>query len=130
MKPTMMTYIHQQPEVLSHLLACYPQGLPVLGKAKTVLILATGSSINAALSAKYYVEQLTGVRISVAGAVPFSALRAVGSGDRSGDRDFTKRREHFDAGSDRRAEKTARRGNLGHHPAKSPVRWRRRWITP
>lgn len=65
MKPTMMTYIHQQPEVLSHLLACYPQGLPVLGKAKTVLILATGSSINAALSAKYYVEQLTGVRISV-----------------------------------------------------------------
>ncbi|BAN99280.1 hypothetical protein E05_45140 [Plautia stali symbiont] len=72
MKPTMMTYIHQQPEVLSHLLARYLQGLPVLGNAKTVLILATGSSINAALSAKYYVEQLTGVRISVQSRSIFS----------------------------------------------------------
>lgn len=65
MKPTMMTYIHQQPEVLSNLLANYPEGLPALGAAKSVLVLATGSSINAALSAKYYVERLTGVRISV-----------------------------------------------------------------
>lgn len=65
MKPTMMTYIHQQSEVLGNLLARYPHGLPALGEAKSVLVLATGSSINAALSAKYYVERLTGVRITV-----------------------------------------------------------------
>ncbi|WP_455846084.1 SIS domain-containing protein [Pantoea agglomerans] len=65
MKPTMMTYIHQQHEVLCNLLARYPQDLPTFGTAKSVLVLATGSSINAALSAKYYLERLTGVRISV-----------------------------------------------------------------
>ena len=65
MKPTMMTYIHEEQATLSAMLSRYPSDLPVLGGQKEWLVLATGSSINAIKSAKYYVEKLADVRIAV-----------------------------------------------------------------
>jgi len=64
-KPTMMTYIHQQHEVLLNILNGYPKTIPVIQDKKEWLILATGSSINAAKSAKYYIEKLTRARITI-----------------------------------------------------------------
>ncbi|WP_395489968.1 SIS domain-containing protein [Cedecea davisae] len=65
MKPTMMTYIHEEQATLSAMIARYPSDLPVLNGQKNWLVLATGSSINAIKSAKYYVEKLADVRITV-----------------------------------------------------------------
>ncbi|SQA98908.1 Uncharacterised protein [Cedecea neteri] len=65
MKPTMMTYIHEEQATLSAMIARYPSDLPVLQGQKEWLVLATGSSINAIKSAKYYVEKLADVRITV-----------------------------------------------------------------
>jgi len=64
-KPTMMTYIHQQQEVLLNILNGYPKNFPVIQNKKEWLILATGSSINAAKSAKYYIEKITHARITI-----------------------------------------------------------------
>jgi len=65
MKPTMMTYIHEEQATLSAMLDRYPHDLPNIDGKKNWLVLATGSSINAIKSAKYYVEKLADVRITV-----------------------------------------------------------------
>ncbi|MFC6177633.1 SIS domain-containing protein [Companilactobacillus huachuanensis] len=68
-KPTMLTYINQEPEILSTILATYPEQIdPVIKNApatKHWLILATGSSINAAYSAKLYLQKMTGAFIDI-----------------------------------------------------------------
>ncbi|GAB2028047.1 SIS domain-containing protein [Lactovum odontotermitis] len=70
-KPTMLSYIYQEQETLLKALEQYPQNIdaaldkiriPENGK---ILVLATGSSINAALSAKYYIESKSGVQIDI-----------------------------------------------------------------
>lgn len=66
MKPTMMTYIHEEQSVLTGILSRYPHDLPAIKEAKNWLVLATGSSINAIMGAKYYVEKLADVRVTVA----------------------------------------------------------------
>ncbi|MFD1441382.1 SIS domain-containing protein [Lacticaseibacillus hegangensis] len=63
-KPTMRTYIGQESSVLQTILDSYPSHFDESAKALVGtdtpwLVLATGSSYNAALSAKYYVEKLT-----------------------------------------------------------------------
>lgn len=65
MKPTMMTYINQQKDILLNILNSYPEKFPVIQNKTQWLILATGSSINAAKSAKYYIEKLSGARITI-----------------------------------------------------------------
>ena len=65
MKPTMMTYIHEEQVTLSAMLDRYPHDLPEIKGKSTWLVLATGSSINAIKSAKYYVENLANVRVTV-----------------------------------------------------------------
>ncbi|MGB3255019.1 SIS domain-containing protein [Buttiauxella gaviniae] len=65
MKPTMMTYIHEEQATLSAMLDRYPHDLPEIKGKSTWLVLATGSSINAIKSAKYYVENLANVRVTV-----------------------------------------------------------------
>ena len=65
MKPTMMTYIHEEQATLSAMLDRYPHDLPEIKGKNTWLVLATGSSINAIKSAKYYVENLANVRVTV-----------------------------------------------------------------
>lgn len=66
MKPSMMTYIQEQHQVLKNILAGYFEGLPAIRDKKAWLILATGSSINAAQSAKYYIEKISHARVSIA----------------------------------------------------------------
>ena len=64
MKPTMMTYINEEAEYLTNMLNSYPNSIPNIA-GKEWLILATGSSINAAYSAKYYIEHLTDIVIDI-----------------------------------------------------------------
>lgn len=66
MKPTMMTYIHEEQATLAHILDNYPHNVPAITDAREWLVLATGSSANAAVSAKYYVESLSAVRLTIA----------------------------------------------------------------
>lgn len=65
MKPTMMTYINEEEAVASAILETYPKNMPQNIKGKQWLILATGSSINAAKSAKYYIENIADVQITI-----------------------------------------------------------------
>ncbi|WDF82387.1 SIS domain-containing protein [Lacticaseibacillus pabuli] len=70
-KPTMLTYINEEQATFKKILDNYPaqqdQALANYPESsKHWLILATGSSYNAALSAKYYVEHIAHVRISLA----------------------------------------------------------------
>lgn len=70
-KPTMLTYINQEQTTFLKILANYPEVQDTalqnyeLG-SQHWLVLATGSSYNAALSAKYYIERITNVRIDLA----------------------------------------------------------------
>ena len=66
MKPTMMTYIHEERETLANILDNYPTAIPALEDDSEWLLLATGSSVNAAVSAKYYIESLSAVRVTIA----------------------------------------------------------------
>ncbi|WP_057880987.1 SIS domain-containing protein [Companilactobacillus kimchiensis] len=68
--PTMLTYINKEQDVLTDILEQYPQNLDIALKGMPVdqrewLILATGSSINAAMSAKYYVQNITGIKLNI-----------------------------------------------------------------
>lgn len=63
-KPSMMTYIMEEQEVLSNILKSYPDNCPVI-KGNDWLVLATGSSINAAYSAKYYIENILDVYLRI-----------------------------------------------------------------
>ncbi|MCS2156935.1 SIS domain-containing protein [Scandinavium sp. H11S7] len=66
MKPTMMTYIHEEHATLSQILNNYPASIPAIEDENEWLLLATGSSVNAAVSAKYYIESLSNVRVTIA----------------------------------------------------------------
>ena len=66
MKPTMMTYIHEEQATLVQILDNYPQNVPAIADDSEWLLLATGSSANAAASAKYYIESLSAVRLTLA----------------------------------------------------------------
>ncbi|MCS2170287.1 SIS domain-containing protein [Scandinavium sp. TWS1a] len=66
MNPTMMTYIHEEHATLSQILNNYPASIPVIEDENEWLLLATGSSVNAAISAKYYIESLSDVRVTIA----------------------------------------------------------------
>lgn len=66
MKPTMMTYIHEEEATLAAILDNYPAAIPAVDDDSEWLLLATGSSANAAVSAKYYIESLSAVRVTVA----------------------------------------------------------------
>lgn len=70
-KPTMLTYINQEQATFLKIIHNYPAVQDnILGEyptsSKHWLILATGSSYNAALSAKYYIQKLTGIQIDLA----------------------------------------------------------------
>ena len=69
-KPTMLTYIQQEQATMLKLLTAYPAAqtqalhdIDLSGDAW--LILGIGSSYNAALSAKYYMEKTAGIRIDL-----------------------------------------------------------------
>lgn len=68
MKETMLTYVHEEPEVLKKIIdefdfMEFKQQLPE--RIDRVLILATGSSLNAALSAKYYLEKFAQIIVTI-----------------------------------------------------------------
>lgn len=69
LKPTMMTYIHEEESMSRNILASYPENVAAFaataGTKADWLVFATGSSINAALSAKYFIERLADVRIDI-----------------------------------------------------------------
>lgn len=71
MQPTMMTYIEQQPAALETILREYPQHLaPVVTFARQhpvrrLLVLATGSSLNAALCARPLFEHRFGLLVEI-----------------------------------------------------------------
>lgn len=69
-KPTMLSYIKQEQETMLNILKNYPanveNAIHKIKKDSTEwLILGTGSSINAARSAKYYIEKCANVRIDI-----------------------------------------------------------------
>lgn len=66
MKPTMMTYIHEERATLTKILDNYPAAIPAIEDDSEWLLLATGSSVNAAVSAKYYIESLSDLRVTIA----------------------------------------------------------------
>ncbi len=71
-----MDYIHEQEQTCSKILSHYEESLQLFrqlmekGRAKNWLIIATGSSYNATLSAKYYLEKTAGISIEI--VEPFS----------------------------------------------------------
>lgn len=69
-KPTMLSYIMEEQETLTKIIDKYPEnidqalnGLAI--EADNWLVLGTGSSINAAQSAKYYIEKTAGIKLSI-----------------------------------------------------------------
>ncbi len=71
MRPTMMTYISEEPACLAQILRDYRQKLAPIETfarqhpVRRILLLATGSSLNAALCARYFFEQRFGVLLDV-----------------------------------------------------------------
>lgn len=65
MKPTMMTYIAEEEAMAATILSQYPTNLPAKITGKEWLVLATGSSLNAIKSAKYYMERVANLRITI-----------------------------------------------------------------
>jgi len=69
-KPTMLSYIYQEPKTMRDIIAAYPACVDntlskIPASTEEWLILGTGSSINAACSAKYYIEKCAHVRIDI-----------------------------------------------------------------
>ncbi|MDH6363356.1 glucoselysine-6-phosphate deglycase [Enterococcus sp. PF1-24] len=68
-KPTMLSYIKEEQATLLKALNQYPKNIDVvlnhLPQSQQLLVLATGSSINAALSAKYYIESKAQLQIDI-----------------------------------------------------------------
>lgn len=69
-KPTMLSYIYNEQETMLKILKSYPQNVEsvvngIQDKSEEWLVLGTGSSINAARSAKYYIEKCAKVRIDI-----------------------------------------------------------------
>ncbi|WP_207695511.1 glucoselysine-6-phosphate deglycase [Enterococcus sp. DIV0212c] len=69
---TMLDYINEEQETLEHILESFDVAQIDVKKVKHCLILATGSSYNACLSAKYYLEQTAPVYIEI--EEPFNFL--------------------------------------------------------
>ena len=71
MQPTMMTYIEEQPAALAAILNAYPQHLASVEDfarqhpVRRVLVLATGSSLNAAMCARYFFEHRFGLLVEI-----------------------------------------------------------------
>ncbi|MCR8660393.1 SIS domain-containing protein [Paenibacillus sp. T3-5-0-4] len=68
-KPTMKSYILEQEQMTTNILSQYPSNVDEIARQalgrKHWILLATGSSINAAQSARYYVEKMTGAILDV-----------------------------------------------------------------
>lgn len=69
-KPTMLSYIMEEQSTLTDIIGKYPEnidqalaGLAI--DAENWLVLGTGSSINAAHSAKYYIEKVADIKLSI-----------------------------------------------------------------
>ncbi|EOH98409.1 phosphosugar-binding protein [Enterococcus moraviensis ATCC BAA-383] len=69
---TMLDYINEEQEALENILHCFDVTKIDVKHVKHCLILATGSSYNACLSAKYYLEQTAPVYIEI--EEPFNFL--------------------------------------------------------
>ncbi|MEB5749191.1 SIS domain-containing protein [Leclercia adecarboxylata] len=71
MQPTMMTYIEEQPAALENILRHYPAHLESLEAfarqhpVRRLLVLATGSSLNAAMCARYFFEHRFGLLVEI-----------------------------------------------------------------
>lgn len=71
MQPTMMTYIEEQPAALGNILRHYPAHLDSLEAfarqhpVRRLLVLATGSSLNAAMCARYFFEHRFGLLVEI-----------------------------------------------------------------
>lgn len=71
MQPTMMTYIEEQPAALEAILKAYPQHLASVEDfarqqpVRRLLVLATGSSLNAAMCARYFFEHRFGLLLEI-----------------------------------------------------------------
>lgn len=71
LKETMMDYIHEEEKTCREIISNYNDNLQSFKQLidekqpKHWLILATGSSLNATLSAKYYMEKMAGISIEV-----------------------------------------------------------------
>ncbi|KNC95052.1 SIS domain-containing protein [Trabulsiella odontotermitis] len=71
MLPTMMTYIEEEPAALAKILREYQQHLAPLADyvrqrpVRRLLILATGSSLNAAMCAQHFFEHRFGIRVDI-----------------------------------------------------------------
>lgn len=71
MQPTMKTYIEEQPAALEHILRHYPAHLDSLEAfarqhpVRRLLVLATGSSLNAAMCARYFFEHRFGLLVEI-----------------------------------------------------------------
>lgn len=69
-KPTMLSYILEEQEKLTAAINTYPVNIDAAIKglnldAANWLVLGTGSSINAAKSAKYYIEKMAEVKLAI-----------------------------------------------------------------
>jgi glucoselysine-6-phosphate deglycase len=81
-KPTMLSYILQEQETLSAILAQYPNNIDraLTGLDITTqkwLVLGTGSSINAAQSAKYYMEKTAQIKLDIQEPYNFSHYETI-----------------------------------------------------
>ena len=83
MRPTMMTYISEEPACLAQILRGYRQKLAAIETfarqhpVGRILLLATGSSLNAALCARYFFEQRFGVLVEIKEPYNFTHYEAV-----------------------------------------------------
>ena len=71
-KPSMMSYIEEEKEVLTRILTSFRRSKKPV-KTKELLILATGSSLNAALAAQYFLQD--NLRALVRVCEPYSFLK-------------------------------------------------------
>ena len=83
MVPTMMTYISEESACLTQILHDYRQKLAAIETfarqhpVRRILLLATGSSLNAALCARYFFEQRFGVLVEIKEPYNFTHYEAV-----------------------------------------------------
>ncbi|HAJ3625735.1 TPA: SIS domain-containing protein, partial [Escherichia coli] len=83
MRSTMMTYISEEPACLAQILRDYRQKLAPIETfvrqhpVRRILLLATGSSLNAALCARYFFEQRFGVLLDIKEPYNFTHYDAI-----------------------------------------------------
>ncbi|SUG52004.1 phosphosugar isomerase [Salmonella enterica subsp. arizonae] len=80
MSPTMLTYINEEADVLANIICRHRQSLDEVSRfvsqkpLRRILILATGSSLNAAFCARYFFEYC-GITVDIKEPYTFSHLR-------------------------------------------------------